>query len=63
MSHEHPGNHDPLNALAKFLQEHPQEEKTPPAVTDRHILAAMLGKPWWLKDEGPAPAPEVRKAG
>ena len=62
MSQQNPVNHDPLKALAKLLQEHPQEEPKRPAVTDRHILAAMIGKPWWRKDDGEQPA-EVRKAG
>ncbi|HEY2586879.1 MAG TPA: hypothetical protein VGI81_14130 [Tepidisphaeraceae bacterium] len=63
MSQENAVNHDPLKALAKLLREHPQqeEEKKAPAVTDRHILAAMIGKPWWRKDDE-GPAPEVRKA-
>lgn len=62
MSQENPVNHDPLKALAKLLREHPQEERKSPAVTDRHILAAMIGKPWWLTDDD-GPPTEVRKAG
>lgn len=63
MSQENPVNHDPLKALAKFMREHPQEPPKTPAVTDRHILAAMIGRPWWLKDEDGPPPTEVRKAG
>jgi hypothetical protein len=63
MSQENPVDHDPLKALAKFMREHPQEPPKAPAVTDRHILAAMIGKPWWGKDDQDAPTTEVRKAG
>ena len=61
MSQEDPGNHEALKNLAHLLREHRPEEPKAPAVTDRHILAAMLGKPWCGDpDERPA---EVRKAG
>jgi hypothetical protein len=61
MSQDQPGNHEALQNLAHLLREQHPEEPKAPAVTDRHILAAMLGKPWW-GDSDKRPA-EVRKAG
>lgn len=56
------GNPQALKNLAAMLREHVQEEPKAPAVTDRHILCAMLGKPWWSPKRDDA-ATEIRKAG
>jgi hypothetical protein len=61
MSQDDAGNQEALRNLAQVLREQTHEEPKSPAVTDRHILCAVLGRPW----SGPPqePAAEVRKAG
>jgi hypothetical protein len=60
MSQDHPGNYDALKHLADSLRESQPEAPKAPAVTDQHILRAMLGKPWGISDPLPQ---DVRKAG
>lgn len=60
MSQEQPFNDEPLKKLAELLRECQAHMPKAPAVTDQHILRAMLGKPWGLKSGEPQ---EVRKAG
>lgn len=60
MSQEQPFNDEPLKKLAELLRECQAQMPQAPAVTDQHILRAMLGKPWGLPEGAPQ---EVRKAG
>jgi len=49
-----------LQNLAHVLYEQRKQELKPPAVTDQHILRAMLGKTWNQEPTEPA---QTRKAG
>lgn len=60
MSQEQPFNDEPLKKLAELLRECQALMPKAPAVTDQHILRAMLGKPWGLPEGA---SEQIRKAG
>ena len=60
MSQNPSPDHQMLQNLAHVLYEQRKQELKQPAVTDQHILRAMLGKPW--NPEAAEPA-QTRKAG
>lgn len=60
MSQDQAFNDEPLKKLAELLRECQEHLPKAPAVTDQHILRAMLGKPWGLPQAAPQ---EIRKAG
>jgi hypothetical protein len=60
MSQDPIGSQAALKNLADLLRESQPETPKPPAVTDQHILKAMLGKPWGIGETLPQNA---RKAG
>lgn len=60
MSQSDAGDLEPLKNLANLLRECEAQPSDKPAVTDQHILRAMLGKPWGLPQSAPR---DVRKAG
>ena len=60
MSQDQAFNDEPLKKLAELLRECQALMPKAPAVTDQHILRAMLGKPWGMPQNA---IQEVRKAG
>lgn len=60
MPQDQPGNIEALKNLANLLRESQPETPKSPAVTDQHILKAMLGKPWGIGETLPQ---DARKAG